>query len=168
MTGVLQFHGPRHTWGLADLISPRCVCSHNRELIILISVLTNKAWPGLMAQRPKLEEEPHSFWMVPRGVLSDMTVTLNAEPPFEDGGEHMDLCAFLLSFAYRSQIPGCKWRALVILPPLRRSSHYRKGWGNPNTRRPSPEIRQAGRLLTRCWRPGCLEKSWDPAQASAP
>lgn len=43
--------------------------------------------------------------MVPKGVLSDMTVTLNAEDPFEDGGEHMDLCTFLLSFAYRSQIP---------------------------------------------------------------
>lgn len=44
-SGMLQFHGPGHTWGSAHLISPRCVCSQNRESIIPISILTNKACP---------------------------------------------------------------------------------------------------------------------------
>lgn len=51
---------PRHTWGSADLITPRCVCSQNREPIILISVLTNKAWAKPMTHVHRLGEELHS------------------------------------------------------------------------------------------------------------
>lgn len=79
-----------------------------------------------------------------------MTVTLKAEAPSEDvGAEYKDLCTYLLPFAYSSQVPRSKWRALVNLPPLRRSSHYKQGlWNSLNTWRQSPEIRKVGMLLT--------------------
>ena len=122
--GMIWFHRPRHTWGSAHL-STGCVCSQNRKSVIPSSILTNKAWSKFMTLNPKLGEESHSFWKVPRRLL--IPYDSDFESLFwKQSWAHRHVC--LLS-AYSSQVSGSKGSTQGSTSPLQGPHTTRKAMG---------------------------------------